>query len=99
VVREPEGLVTPTSSHAACRTPVVVTRPDGSTLIGRVVFVKGRPSTGKAKVQLPSGSVVSCPLSACSIHPMYDGVTAQHRLERLASPRVCHTSTDDEANR
>jgi hypothetical protein len=63
VVREPEGLVTPTSSHAACRTPVVVTRPDGSTLAGRVVFVKGRPS----KVQLPSGAFLRCPLSQVQI--------------------------------
>jgi hypothetical protein len=61
--------VIPTSSHARCRTPVVVTRPDGSTLIGRVVFVKGRPSSGKAKVQLPSGAFLRCPLSQVHIAP------------------------------
>jgi hypothetical protein len=91
--------VIPTSSHAACRTPVVVTRPDGSTLAGRVVFVKGRPSTGKAKVQLATGAILTVALSSCSIHPMYDGATAPHRLERLAAPRVRHTSTDAEATR
>jgi hypothetical protein len=90
--------VTPTSSHAACRTPVVVTRTDGSRLIGRVVFVKGRPSTGKAKVQLPSGAILNVRLAQCSVHPMYDGA-ATAPLERLAAPRVRHTSTDAEATR
>jgi hypothetical protein len=29
--------------------------------------VKGRPSTGKAKVQLPSGKYLGCPLSQVQI--------------------------------
>jgi hypothetical protein len=57
----------PTSSHAACRTPVIVTRPTGAKLYGRVVFVKGRPSTGKAKILLPSGRYLRCPLSQVQI--------------------------------
>lgn len=64
-------IVKPTSSHARCRAPVVVTRPTGAKLYGRVVFVKGRPSTGQAKILLASGRYLRVPLSQVEVATAY----------------------------
>lgn len=48
----------PTLTDAVARRPVTVTRPDGSTVTGRLIAVGGdrRTPNGRCRVQLASGA-------------------------------------------